>query len=485
MKHKYSAQFFGAIFTGLIIIVCSCRKINEGTEVGGGLIPPIDNITTFEQYLPVETDNFLSIDSSQLLYGDDIAIGHINDPEFGTSHADGYINFSYASPGLYPFVNRDSVAIDSVVLSLAYKGAYGDTNSIQTFRVFEIDPNSVPAFDDTTLYHLNQSPAFGVVGTELGSKTFSPKNLKDSITIIRGDTTKVVNVIRIKLDTVRMGRRFVNYDTSSTFSGAFHSDSIFKKLFRGLAIKSDASGNAFTYITPNDQTNTQLTIYFKYTKNGVKDTTASLSFVHLTNGQADIINRTPGGGWATYLSNGVPLDDQLYVQSSPGSFASIKIPSLDTFRNVVVHRAELVFNKLPTPPAFDFFVGPAYLFLDAVNNAGDTAFTLDLDMSVQYDPATASFSYNLDNYGGVYRPSDSTYRFTLTRHVQGIVTRKEPNYKLRVSAPLRTILYSTSGKTKVPLYITGPPGYGRAVLAGGNYVDPKMRARFHIIFSKI
>ena len=483
MKHKYSAQFIWTIFACLIIVVCSCRKINDATEVGGGLIPPIDNITTFEQYLPVETDNFLMTDSSQLLYVDDIAVGHINDPEFGTTHADGYFNFSYVGYGLYPFVNRDSVIVDSVVLQLAYKGIYGDSTLPQTLRVFEIDRNSVPAFDDTTLYKLTQSPAFATAGPELGSRTFIPANLKDSITIIRGDTTKVANVIRIKLDTLRMGRRFVNFDTAFSPTGGFRSDSIFKSLFRGLAIKADASGNALAYIGPSNS-NTQLTIYFRYTKNGVADTTASLSFIHATNGQADLVTRVPGGNWLTYLNNGVPQDDKLYIQSTPGSFGRIRIPGLDTFRNVTIHRAELVFNRIPSQ-SDDKFVGPAYLFLDAVNNAADTVFSLDQDMSIQYDPSSASFSYNLDTYGGTLRASDTTYRFNISRYVQGIVTRKEPNRLLRVSAPLRTVLFSKSANTKVPLYITGPPAYGRAVLGGGNYADPALRARFRIVFSKI
>ena len=33
------------------IVFSACRKINEATELGGGLIPPVDNINTFDTYL--------------------------------------------------------------------------------------------------------------------------------------------------------------------------------------------------------------------------------------------------------------------------------------------------------------------------------------------------------------------------------------------------------------------------------------------------
>ncbi len=246
---KYTKKAFPviAIVLAVAILFSACRKINESTELGSGLIPPIDNINTFETYLDIESDNLLYNDTNKVYFADIHALGYISgDTEFGTTKGESYFNISYSNYLINPFYNKDSVvAIDSVVLSLGYDSYYGDTNSVQTVRVYEIAQTS--GFNDTTLYKYNQAD-FLTTGSELGSKSFQVKNLDDTILHIRKrDTTKLVNVLRIPLVNT-LGTRFRNYDTTYTANGGFRSDSILKTLFRGLAIKADNSGNALTYI---------------------------------------------------------------------------------------------------------------------------------------------------------------------------------------------------------------------------------------------
>ena len=350
MKNIYSAFFFLAIITSVPVLFSACKKLNESTELGGGLIPPVDNINTFETYLDVITDNIVFADTTKVYNNDNLGVGHIvNDPEFGATHANAYFNIgspfffgsSNANPNkYYPFINKDSVVVDSVVLSLSFDTFYGDTNSFQTLRVFEIAQN--PGFSDTTLYKYDTTD-FQVTGGQLGSKNFQVKTLKDSILHIRKkDTTKLANVIRIPLQN-QLGIRLAGYDTSNTSNGGYRTDSIFKTLFKGLAIKADNSGNVLTYFSPADKSKTKLVVYFRVTKNGVIDTTFT-EFYHQTPGQANIVTRTKANGWLSYLNNGLPNDDKVYLQSVPGSYASLKIPALDTFKNAVIHRAELVLN---------------------------------------------------------------------------------------------------------------------------------------------
>jgi hypothetical protein len=489
VKSRILVLSIGSIIFSSIIFFSACKKINEGTRLGDDLLPAIDNVTTFQAFLDTKTDNKLLTDTTKLQYSDQVALGHItNDPEFGSTHADVYFNVSYgpnfSAPGTYPFVNKDSVSIDSVILSLSYQGGYGDTTSFQTVRVYEIAQNSVPAFNDTTLYKFGD-PDFQITGPQLGFKTFQPSRLSDSIRhILKKDTTTIANVLRIPLDT-QLGRRFVNYDTAFGATGAYRSDSIFKTLFRGLAIKSDNSGNVLTYYNLSDATKTKLTIYFKFTKGGVKDTTA-IDFFHITDGQADLVRRTQGGNWASYLANGNPEDDKLYIQSIPGSYASIKIPALDTFQNAVIHRAELIITRIPSAQD-NIFTPPLGLFLDKINNAGDTASVFDLDMGLQVATATTAgitATYDFVNFGGALR-SDSTYRFNITRYVQHIVTNKDPNRTLRLSAPLRAVLYSETLKNKVSISFLKQVANGRVVLAGGNNTNPAVRVRLRLVYSKI
>ena len=480
MKKYHEILFSSLIAFFILNSFNSCKKINEATQLGDDLIPPIDNVNTFEASFKTVTNNVLFNDSTKVRFNDDFALGNIsNDREFGQTNASMYFNIVPSNtPGstakIYPFFNKDSnLVIDSVILSLSYRGNYGDSISMQTVRVFEISQTS--EFTSDSGYKFNH-PNFETVGGQLGSKTFAISSLNDSIPLVRKDTVKVANVLRIRLDNL-LGQRFASYDTTKTSNGGFNSDSIFFKLFRGLAIKSDASGNGLAYFNLSDPAKTKLTIYFKVTKNGVIDTT-SADFLHLTNGQANIINRTPANGYASYLGNATADDDKIYLQSQPGSFASVKIPELDNFPNSIVHLAELIITKLPSSQD-DIFLAPPALFLDKVNSL-DTAYSLFDDIAASPDG-----SVNFGSFGGLLR-TNNTYRFNITRHVQSIITKKDANNILRLYAPLRNIIYTTTGSTtKREVSILPRVAFGRVLLAGGSYVDPSLGMRLRIIYSKL
>jgi hypothetical protein len=483
VKKNYSVLFI-LIISSVTFLFSACKKLNESTELGGGLIPPVDNIKTFETYLDVVSDNKIFQDTSKVYFGDNLTVGHIsNDPEFGTTHANAYFNigspyFSNTTANTYyPFINKDSVNIDSVILSLSYNSFYGDSNSFQTLRVYEIAQNG--GFDDTSLYKYDHAD-FPVTGGELGNKTFQLKTLKDSILHIRKkDTIKLANVIRIPLTNL-LGTRLKDYDTTNTSNGGYRNDSIFKTLFRGLAIKADNGGNALTYFSPSEKFKTRLIVYFRVTKNGIKDTT-STDFYHQTLGQANTVSRGILNGWASYLSNGQASDDKVYLQSTPGSYASIKIPALDTFKNAVIHRAELVVSPLHSNQEGVFGL-PVSLFLDRINNSADTAFTFDIDMDVQ--GSGLDYTYNFNYFGGGIK-SDSTYRFNLSRYVQDIITLKYPNQTLRLYSPVRAFVFSKRFNRLSQMYIAIQPAFGRVVLGGGNYAIAGKRMRLRVIYSKL
>ena len=191
--------------------------------------------------------------------------------------------------------------------------------------------------------------------------------------------------------------------------------------------------------------------------------------------RANTIKRTPANNWQTYLANGNPLDDKLYIQSAPGSYAGIRIPGLDNLSNRTIHLAELIIYKIPS--AQDNIFTPSRLYLDKINNAKDSAFIFERDQSVN---TQGQVSYN----GGNLK-SDNTYRFNITRHVQGIVTRQEPNQVLRLYAPLWSNLNVKGTANKVVVPVIDKIASGRVVLAGGNYSDPNMRLKLRIVYSNL
>jgi hypothetical protein len=473
VKSRTLVLSIGLVFLFFLYLISSCKKINEATELGSNLVPAVDNIHTFEVALNATTRNFLFNDSTQVAYNDLVALGDINDPGFGHTHANVDFNIIPSVFGSYPFLNKDSVDIDSVVLSLSYQGAYGDTtnNGIQTLRVYEISKTA--GFSDTVRYKFSDPNSdFATTGSELGSATYAIKDLQDTITLTRGtDTSHVNGVVRIRLDN-SLGTRFAQYDTSA----GYKNDSLFQTLFPGFAVKADATGNAMSYFNLSDVSKTKLTVYFRVTTNGKKDTT-SLDFFHSINGQSNFVDRQNGGNYLAYLNNGA--GDKVYLQSTPGSYVTIKIPALDTFSNKIIHRAEIVATKIPSM-ADDIFTPPSRLILDRRNkSAPDSFFVLQNDLV-----ADASGGLSFATFGGTLL-SDNTYRFNISRYVQSIVTKHVPNDTLRIYAPLRTNLYNSNLKITFIVPVNSAVAKGRVVLGGGTYADSTTRLRLRIIYSNL
>lgn len=470
MKSRILVVSIGLTFLISLIFLLSCNKINQATELGDDLVPAVDNVHTFEVALATTTNNLLFNDTTQVLYGNLVTLGDINDPEFGYTHANTAFNITPSAFGIYPFVNRDSLAIDSVVLSLSYQGAYGDTinNGIQTLRVYEIDPNS--GFNSTTLYKFSDPASdFTTTGGELGSTTFAIQKLKDTIVLTRGtDTAHVNNVVRIRLNN-SFGDRLASYDTTN----GYKNDSLFRSLFAGFSIKSDATGNALSYFSITDLTYTKLTVYFRYGKSD----TSSFDYYHIVNGQSNYINRENGGNYLAYLNNGA--GDKIYLQSAPGSYVNIKIPALDGFGNKTIHRAELVAVKIPSTDD-NVFTAPDQLMLDRKNsNTPDTVFMLEKDLV-----ADASGNLGFSSFGGVLR-TDNTVRFDISRYIQGIVTRHAVNDTLRMYAPLRTRVFNSVFNTYLDVNVNRDIAKGRLVLGGGSYADSTMQLRLRIVYSDL
>ena len=473
MKSRILVVLIGSIFLSSLTFLSSCKKVNEATTLGDDLIPAADNVHTFEVALNTVTNNVLFNDTTVVGYYDYVTLGDFNDPEFGHTHANAAFNITPSAFGSYPFGKQDSVEIDSVVLSLSYHGAYGDTiaDGIQTLRVYEIDQNS--GFNDTALFKFSDPASdFGTTGGQLGSATFAIQHIQDSIPLIRGsDTSYVKNVVRIRLDN-SFGDRLASYDTTK----GYKNDSLFKTLFAGFSVKADPTGNAMSYFNLADVANTKLTVYFRSVDNGKPDT-SSFDFYHATRGQSNYINRENGGNYLAYLGNGA--GDMVYLQSAPGSYVNIRIPSLDAFGNKAIHRAELIAVKIPST-GDNVFTAPDQLMLDRKNsNTPDTVFMLDKDLALN-SSGLPVFS----TFGGQLR-SDNTVRFDISRYVQGIVTRHAANDTLRMYAPLRTRAFNSTFNQYLDIPVNSEIAKGRLVLGGGTFADSSMRLRLRIVYSDL
>lgn len=489
MKLK-SLLYATGIVTLAVIFNARCTKINP-TDIGTDLLPAVDNVTTFDTVLRVYADNYLYNDSSAAHFVYPHALGLIeDDPEFGKTDAQIYLGVVPNASQRNPFTSIDSiVGMDSVVLSLAYSGVYGDSNSVQKLNVYEI---SDTAFRDT-LGYLISHPEFNNTGNLLGSATVNFTTIDDVKTIVvKKDTQAISNLLRIPLDPA-LGLRFAAYDTGNVYLAAKR-DSAFQKVFNGLAIKADegtGTRNALAYFDLSSE-NTKLTFYFRITKNGVTDT-VSTDFVlmkgvdptgeFVTGFNANLIKRTPAHGYANLSLNTPVTDaDKLYIQSSPGSYAVLKVPGLKGIPNSIIHRAEIAFQPLPLP-GNEIYTAPDLLFLDLIDSANNRFLTIKDDF------VYTNGSYDYQTFGGYLK--SNKFFFNITRYVQSMVTNADSNYAFRLYAPKNAQanyvfpkqLGSVIAQGRSSFAINSKIAKGRTVVGGGSNTAQPMVVR--IIYSKI
>jgi hypothetical protein len=483
-------------FLGLVLMfLMSCTKV-PSTELGAGLIPSIDGVITKDTLLEVITDTYIENDSVEVYKNDNQVVGAItNDPLFGKTAASMYFElappfFPYAIPGA-----KDSIRVDSAVLILSYKYAYGDTSAPLKLTVSEIDPAT--PLKSTYNYAANYQAAYNIrtKGTLADPITISIPRLKDSV---NNRFERASNQIRIKLRS-DVARRFISiYDTTN----AYLTDSAFKSLFAGFALTVDqaAPANALIHINLAD-TNTKFALYYNSSSKGatLRDTAvAYFRFNSFSGGSANFITRNRiGAEIAKYTASTNKSDSIVYVQASPGAYVRVRIPGLKGLSNRIIHKAELIAEQVPDDANLSttdaYMTPPRYLLLSAIDTVENRKYNIPNDyvFSPNQGPNKATFGGSLLSKSVPGYSRIAAYTFDLSRYVQGIVTRKDSVYTLRLSAPVNdSILYKDPYPqvSAVQIYYLNPQdgndvATGRVRLGGGTHTRFRMRLR--IIFSRI
>lgn len=455
-----------ALFFFLGILIFSCTKIVT-TDIGSDLIPPADGVITKDTVLDVITNN-AGKDSVFVGISDDHMLGYVNDPVFGKTTAS--VNFQVA-PQSYPFswdIPKDSIVLDSVVLSIKNNGIWGDSMQPLKLHVYTIDPEVV--FDNDSAYDNTRTFTKGREITEFTSGTTVYPYLLNDVDTTEGYFTEVAtNQIRIRLNK-SFGQQLIDYDSGAVYSN----DTTFYSYLRGLIVETEQSGQSLLQVSLTD-TSTRLVVYY----HSLTDT-ASRWFVPKTASSASsntILRDYQGTEIPTYLSNGT-TDDKVFMQTSPGTYTTIDISSVDSMENVIVHRAEILMYEIPDA---DEFLTPPNLFLSAYSSDSSRAFAIPYDVTIFNGEIT-----NLTQFGVAPRTKNNAYyySFDVSRYVQGIITRKEKRHNLVLTAPYNQYIHPVE-ETIYTIPISSPSlnkvATGRILLGGGNNNQYKMR--LHIVYS--
>ena len=485
VSKKFPKALLSLILASLIL--ASCTKV-KSTDIGVELLPAIDNITTFDTSLEVVSVNRLFGDSAIPLVGKDFqarAMEHVlgaisDDPLFGTATASIFMEMR---PPFYPyfFENvKDSLYLDSVVLCLKWNRTFGDTNALQRVNVFK----SLNVIRTDTSYNTNVNFRYG---TLLGTRDFRPRELNDSVFPFG---QRLSSQFRIRLSD-EFGRELLSLDSSK--GKPYGSDSAFRDYFKGFAVvPGGASGglqpNALMGFSPSD-TVTQLALYYRAVRSGKMDTLyRRFRFDNIPiGGNANRVVRDHSGSEISrHLSGGGAKGDSLvYIQTAPGSYAILRIPSIQAFKaskgNVIVNLAELTMEQVPDSrfPGIDGVMSvPERLYMDF----------LDTTTYVQTPFLTDAFdggSYVPQLFGGApFFTKDASgnttakYRFYITRYLQNIITRNTGNFPIYLYAP-----YNASYTNLLIGLNANRLAQGRVRLGGGSHSTKRMRLR--IVYTKL
>jgi len=471
----------GIVLFFIITSFSYCTKI-KGTDIGAELIPAIDNVYTFDTTLEIQAFNKFIPDSILPRLGRDASgntgdyvLGYIsNNLQFGKTKASIFVEFK---PTAYPFAfenKPDSLYLDSAVLCLHYSNTFGDTNATQTISVYKINE----LLKGDSAYQTNKIVSYS---EKLGSSSFSPSTLNDSLFLFRQNTS---NQLRIKINN-DFAAKLLSIDTSK-FS-PFNNDSAFRAYFNGFAIVPETNGSANALMSVNvSDPASYFRLYYRVMKNGILDSTfKDLKFNKTFPSAAlnSIQRDYTGSEIQKNISQNTKGDSLVYIQATPGSYAMLKISGFDDFKkskgNVMVHLAEIQMEEVATPGRQQgLFYAPLFMYSEIYDT------TMNLYYPFLSDGFTTG-SFDVEAFGGLrsYKTDNTIeqgakYKMNITRYVQGIVTRNYPNMPFKLSAPY-SVRYDN-------LYITFALNNlctGNVVLGGGNNASKKMKLR--LVYSKL
>lgn len=402
---------FRSVWISLLIVtvVVSCKK--DPYQLGLGLIPPSDTLHVgIIDTITVEAFSLID-DSIRTDEMSSLVLGSIVDPIFGKTTASFYSQFLLSSEqgdfGINP-------QLDSLVLVLYYSDGYGDTNTLQQIRVFEISED----LDLDSSYFSNQSAE--TYGIELGNITYMPRP-HDSVLVYGKMTTPHLR-INLSNHSNYLGNKILFAPKN-----ILTSTKEFLKFMKGLYVEAlpvSSRGSLINFAAKDGLS--KLVLYFHSEDKG-----DSLHFNLPIDLPSARFNTFDHHGYQDaspefkqqLLYNDTTLGkNHLYLQTMAGVKVRIRLPFIKNLRElgpIAINSAVLSFKN---PSSDTTWQPPPQLTMFKVDTAGKLGVIIDEQDGIDY-------------FGGTYNPDDRVYWFRLTRHIQRLLlvdTLK--NYDLNVYA---------------------------------------------------
>jgi len=437
---NFSARRFSGVIllffaSAVIVIASSC---NDPEIIGLDVQPPGDHLnliytdTTSITAYTIHEDSLRTDETTYQL------LGSYMDSVFGRTDAGIY---AQVSPESSVTDTLDNPWCDSLVLTLAYSGYYGDTTA-QTFRVYRM----TEAMYYDSVYYSNKN--FQYDGIELGSVTVTPSP-KDSVTINGVETAPH---LRININNTGLGDSLLNLFGQPELTGTDN----FINYFKGIYIKTDpvtSQGQGGIFYFNLLGAKSRMTLYYHTaTTDSLKyDFIFNVARARMSHFEHDYM--TTSTPVQLQLSDSTNGTDKVYVQSMAGVKTKIRFPHLTDYIKdgmIAINKAEVEITVAEN--STDHYAAPARLLLLGVDSVGNALFLADQFQGSSY-------------YGGDYSSSTRTYKFNIAYYLQNILTGKTKDYGLYLAVAggsvqaNRAIIYgrtSTISKMKLNLFYTKP-----------------------------
>lgn len=366
-------------------------------------------------------------------------LGSYIDPVFGLTSA------SFSAQLRIPSSNVNfgsNPLVDSVILSLAYKGYYGDSTNIGSQNVL-VHRISEDIYKDTIYY---------------SNKTFQTSDQLANINIVPApydsveiDGVKVAPHLRIKLDDLFAQNVILSQSGQLPLS----TDAEWIKYFKGIQLSTNtASANQQGGIMYFDYSSslTRLTVYYH------NDADDSLSYQFVINDNSSRVNHYShdftGSVAGMTLNDSIAGLQNLYLQSLSGTKVKIQLPFLFNLKNIPnlsINKAELIIPAQNV--SGNVYKAPVRLLVNAIDSSGNAEFIQDIFESLTY-------------YNGSLNETSAEYRFNIARHIQQLLNGTKQNYGLYLVA---------SGAA-----VNG----NRVILNGAGQINGNQRMRLAITYSQ-
>lgn len=369
--------------------ITSCTK--EADKIGLNIQPPGDKLNVFVSDTFSVIAYSLPEDSVRTDETNTSMLGSVFDPVFGKTTASIFTELRLTSTQL-DF--GAGASIDSIVLTLSYRGIWGDSATVQTFRVFELNES---IHVDSAYF----SNSFTALGPQIGFEQTIP--YIDSIPV---DTIKVAPYLRIPLNENNTLATKLLSGTSDDFS----TNDKFRAFFKGICITSDPAdmpgkGALLTYNLLDERSN--LTVYYKNTE---KDSLKYSFFITNAGARYNQYNHFGYEDAAPDFKQQVLNGDttlgahKIYLQPMSGVKTHLRFPTLTALGSKIsINEARLVFTNIDSDSPF---ANPLRLVVGKITDEkGTTTLTDDQLEGDNY-------------YGGYYNSESKNYQFRISLYAQ-------------------------------------------------------------------